>query len=216
MFSQGPPNPISFIVCTDRLLHRRMATSMRKRIIHDFQSQLFKTCGIRTLVLTAYEGENQELKVGMCVFHAFPSYNISLIVMVPFRDDVETLLNDGKSFFKFCPEWKDAVLWQEWVQFSMECFSDGHLNICSCVTCLHAFQIPFPSLKSRSSRMGRELSVRKYPLLRMMPGAPSFHLSRHRTTIKRRLSSLCCGSIAPLTCVSVVLHIKALMSNSIM
>ena len=48
-----------------------MATSMRKRMIHDFQSQLFKMCGIRTLVLTAYEGEDQELKVGMYVFGHF-------------------------------------------------------------------------------------------------------------------------------------------------
>jgi hypothetical protein len=38
---------------------------MRKRIIQDFQSQLFKTCGIRSLVLTAYEGEDNNLNVGM-------------------------------------------------------------------------------------------------------------------------------------------------------
>ena len=42
-----------------------MASSMRKRIIQDFQSQLFKTCGVRTLVLTAYEDEDNNLKVGM-------------------------------------------------------------------------------------------------------------------------------------------------------
>ena len=64
-------NLISCMFCTDRFLYHRMATSMRKRIIHDFQSQLFKTCGIRTLVLTAYEGEDQELKVGMCVIQVF-------------------------------------------------------------------------------------------------------------------------------------------------
>src|ERR1700761_4609918 len=52
-----------------RLIHiplsRRMATSMRKRIIQDFQKQLYKTCGVRSLVLTAYEGEDHNLKVGM-------------------------------------------------------------------------------------------------------------------------------------------------------
>jgi hypothetical protein len=42
-----------------------MAASMRKRIIQDFQSQLYKTCGVRTLVLTAYEGEDNNLKVGL-------------------------------------------------------------------------------------------------------------------------------------------------------
>ena len=45
----------------------RMASSMRKRIIQDFQSQLYKTCGIRTLVLTAYEGEDNNLKVSLYV-----------------------------------------------------------------------------------------------------------------------------------------------------
>jgi hypothetical protein len=41
----------------------RMAASMRKRIIQDFQRQLFKTCGIRSLVLTAYEGEDHDLNI---------------------------------------------------------------------------------------------------------------------------------------------------------
>ena len=40
------------------------------------------------------------------------------------RDDVEKVLDDGKSFLKFCSDWKDAVLWQEWRQFGIECFSD--------------------------------------------------------------------------------------------
>ncbi len=44
-----------------------MASSMRKRIIRDFQSQLYKTCGIRSLVLTSYEGEDGDLKVAMYV-----------------------------------------------------------------------------------------------------------------------------------------------------
>jgi hypothetical protein len=47
------------------VLNQRMATTMRKRIIQDFQSQLYKTCGVRSLVLTAYEGEDHDLKVGM-------------------------------------------------------------------------------------------------------------------------------------------------------
>jgi hypothetical protein len=36
---------------------------MHKRIIQDFQRQLFKTCGICTLVLTAYEGEDHDLNI---------------------------------------------------------------------------------------------------------------------------------------------------------
>ena len=42
-----------------------MASSMRKRIIQDFQSQLYKTCGICSLVLTAYEGKDNNLKVAL-------------------------------------------------------------------------------------------------------------------------------------------------------
>ena len=129
---------------------------MRKRMIHDFQSQLYKMCGIRSLVLTAYEGEDQELKVGMYVFESLPSF---ILVTVLFRDDVESLQNDGKSFFKYCPEWKDAILWQEWVQFSMDCFSDGLPNMRSYVTYLNGFQIPFRPLQSRSSQTGLGLST---------------------------------------------------------
>jgi hypothetical protein len=43
----------------------RMASSMRKWIIQDFQSQLYKMCGICSLVLTAYESEDHDLKVRM-------------------------------------------------------------------------------------------------------------------------------------------------------
>jgi hypothetical protein len=42
-----------------------MASSMCKRIIQDFQRQLYKTCGVRSLVLTVYEGEDETLKAGL-------------------------------------------------------------------------------------------------------------------------------------------------------
>src|ERR1700735_3732086 len=43
----------------------------------------------------------------------------------PCRDDVESVVDDGKSFLNFCPDWQNAVLWQEWKQFGIECFSQG-------------------------------------------------------------------------------------------
>ncbi|KAH9009809.1 hypothetical protein EDB84DRAFT_1570984 [Lactarius hengduanensis] len=46
-------------------IQSRMASSMRERIIEDFQSQLYKTCGIRSIVLTAYESEENNLKIGL-------------------------------------------------------------------------------------------------------------------------------------------------------
>ena len=49
-------------------------------------------------------------------------------MLVPFtmyRDDVESVVEDGKSFLRFCPDWQNAVLWQEWKQFGIDCFTQG-------------------------------------------------------------------------------------------
>ena len=61
------------LICYANCLVCRLASSMRQRIIEDFQRQLYKTCGIRTLVLTAYEGEEHDLRVGMCVSSDTPA-----------------------------------------------------------------------------------------------------------------------------------------------
>jgi hypothetical protein len=47
-------------------LHR-MASSVGAKIIRDFQSQLFTTCGIQTIVLTAHQHESGQLITGMYV-----------------------------------------------------------------------------------------------------------------------------------------------------
>ncbi|KAI9447519.1 hypothetical protein H4582DRAFT_2051264 [Lactarius indigo] len=83
----------------------RMASSLRERIIQDFQSQLYKTCGICSIVLTAYKGEDNDLKIGF-------------------------ILQDGKDFRKFCPDWKSAALWQQWAQFGMQCFAKDTVKEC--------------------------------------------------------------------------------------
>ena len=44
---------------------------MQKRIVQDFQMQLFKTCGIHSLVLTAYEGEDHDLNICLYVMHLY-------------------------------------------------------------------------------------------------------------------------------------------------
>ncbi|KAN0140679.1 hypothetical protein V8E53_001506 [Lactarius tabidus] len=84
-------------------IQSRMASSMHKWIIQDFQSQLYRTCGIRSLVLTAYESEDHDLKICM--------------------DDVHSVLKDGKDFKEFCPDWKNTDIWQEWSKFGYKCFS---------------------------------------------------------------------------------------------
>jgi len=40
-----------------------MASSMRKRMTWDFQKQIYKTCGIHTLILTAYRDEKRDVRV---------------------------------------------------------------------------------------------------------------------------------------------------------
>ncbi|KAF8263643.1 hypothetical protein EI94DRAFT_1703852 [Lactarius quietus] len=84
-------------------IQSRMASSLRKQIVQDFQRQLFKTCGICTLVLSAYKIEDNDLSIGL--------------------DDVESALDDGISFLNFCPDWKTAPLWEQWTQFGINCFS---------------------------------------------------------------------------------------------
>ncbi|KAF8261854.1 hypothetical protein EI94DRAFT_1809664 [Lactarius quietus] len=81
----------------------RMASSLWKWIVQDFQRQLFKTCGIRTLVLSAYKTKDNDLSIGL--------------------DDVESILDDGISFLEFCPDWKTAPLWEQWTLFGIHCFS---------------------------------------------------------------------------------------------
>ncbi|KAI9445609.1 hypothetical protein BJY52DRAFT_1228832 [Lactarius psammicola] len=46
-------------------IQARMASSMSGKIIRDFQAQLFKTCGIRCVVLTAHEHENGSIITGI-------------------------------------------------------------------------------------------------------------------------------------------------------
>ena len=101
-----------------------MATSMHKQIIEDFQGQLFKTCGIWSLVLTAYEGEDHDLKVCMWVIESWlQTHNWCLHLK---RDDGgHTAVRDGKDFCKFCPDWRKGMLWDQWIQYGVKCFSKG-------------------------------------------------------------------------------------------
>ncbi|KAI9431026.1 hypothetical protein H4582DRAFT_2085700 [Lactarius indigo] len=69
-----------------------------------------RTCGIRSIVLTTYEGEDNDLKIGF--------------------NDVNSILQDGKDFQKFCPDWKSAALWQQWAQFGMQCFAKDTVKEC--------------------------------------------------------------------------------------
>ncbi|KAI9436410.1 hypothetical protein BJY52DRAFT_1230495 [Lactarius psammicola] len=86
----------------------RMASSMSGKIIRDFQAQLFKTCGIQCVVLTAHEHENGSIITGI--------------------DEANNLLDDGTCFLKYCPNWKDAPLFREWQKYAKMCFRGGDVH----------------------------------------------------------------------------------------
>ncbi|KAH8985347.1 hypothetical protein EDB86DRAFT_2833150 [Lactarius hatsudake] len=50
-----------------------------------------------------YESEDNNLKIGF--------------------NDVSSVLEDGKDFQKYCPDWKSAVLWEQWIEFGKKCFA---------------------------------------------------------------------------------------------
>ncbi|KAI9437877.1 hypothetical protein BJY52DRAFT_1229989 [Lactarius psammicola] len=89
-------------------IQARMASSMSGKIIQDFQAQLFKTCGIRCVVLTAHEHENGSIITGI--------------------DEANNLLDDGTHFLKYCPNWKDAPLFREWQKYAKMCFREGDVH----------------------------------------------------------------------------------------
>ena len=43
----------------------------RRRIIWDFQTQLYKTCGMRSTILVAYEDENGNIRATMYAMHFY-------------------------------------------------------------------------------------------------------------------------------------------------
>ena len=115
----------------------------------------------------------------MYVLSDAPSSYQTLTLHSLASDDVESILKDGKSFLKFCPEWKNVALWEEWVQFGVECFSDGLSLISSYIITLHMLQIFLLALKSRNSQTSPKQLMRRFLLLWSLMDAPFF------------LSSLC-------------------------
>ncbi|KAI9432867.1 hypothetical protein BJY52DRAFT_1231737 [Lactarius psammicola] len=89
-------------------IQARMASSISGKIIQDFQAQLFKTCGIQYVVLTAHEHENGSIITGI--------------------DEANNLLDGGTCFLKYCPNWKDAPLFREWQKYAKMCFRGGYVS----------------------------------------------------------------------------------------
>ncbi|KAH8984884.1 hypothetical protein EDB86DRAFT_2833346 [Lactarius hatsudake] len=77
--------------------------AFRGRIVRDFQTQLFKTCGMRSIVLVAYADKDGKPRAAM--------------------DDWNKVLDDGMSFSDFCPNWRNAMIWQEWMKYCRTSFA---------------------------------------------------------------------------------------------
>jgi hypothetical protein len=52
-------------------------------------------------------------------------YETKIMVLCYFSDDGHSALGNVHNFFDYCPDWKSAVLWEEWIQFGMKCFLNG-------------------------------------------------------------------------------------------
>ncbi|KAI9428293.1 hypothetical protein H4582DRAFT_2178227 [Lactarius indigo] len=86
-----------------RDIQAKMAQAkFRSQIVRDFQTQLFKTCGMRSIVLVAYADTDGRPRAAM--------------------DDWNKVLDDGMSFSDFCPDWRNASIWQEWMKYCRKCF----------------------------------------------------------------------------------------------
>ncbi|KAH9015700.1 hypothetical protein EDB85DRAFT_2156481 [Lactarius pseudohatsudake] len=86
-----------------RDIQAKMAQAkFRGRIVRDFQTQLFKTCGMRSVVLVAYADKDGKPRAAM--------------------DDWNRVLDDGMSFSDFFPNWRDASMWHEWMKYCRKSF----------------------------------------------------------------------------------------------
>ncbi|KAH9012165.1 hypothetical protein EDB85DRAFT_2159239 [Lactarius pseudohatsudake] len=87
-----------------RDIQAKMAQAkFRGRIVRDFQTQLFKTCGMRSVVLVAYADKDGKPRAAM--------------------DDWNRVLDDGMSFSDFFPNWRDASMWHEWMKYCRKSFA---------------------------------------------------------------------------------------------
>ncbi|KAH9000688.1 hypothetical protein EDB86DRAFT_3075150 [Lactarius hatsudake] len=89
----GPPKGIQA---------KMASAAIRGRIVRDFQTQLYRTCGARSIVLLAYENEDGTPQVSM--------------------DEWNADVGGGLDFNDFCPKWRESVLWDKWKKYGRKCF----------------------------------------------------------------------------------------------
>ncbi|KAI9430761.1 hypothetical protein H4582DRAFT_2063414 [Lactarius indigo] len=89
----GPPKGIQA---------KMASAAIRGRIVRDFQTQLYRTCGAWSIVLLAYQKEDGTPQVSM--------------------DEWNAGVDEGLDFGDFCPNWRTSVLWDKWKKYGRQCF----------------------------------------------------------------------------------------------
>ncbi|KAI9439083.1 hypothetical protein H4582DRAFT_2075741 [Lactarius indigo] len=89
----GPPKGIQA---------KMASAAIRGWIVRDFQTQLYRTCGARSIVLLAYQKEDGTPQVSM--------------------DEWNAGVDEGLDFGDFCPNWRTSVLWDKWKKYGRQCF----------------------------------------------------------------------------------------------
>lgn len=130
-WSDGAPPPevqarfvVHVVILSSGCWHdSRMASSISARIIRDFQSQLFRSCGLRCIVLTAHQNENAQIITGLYVlrFYALPVHRCSAF----HSNESNKSMENEPSFLSSCPDWRTVPLWKEWQKFAKKCFQGG-------------------------------------------------------------------------------------------
>ncbi|KAH9009125.1 hypothetical protein EDB84DRAFT_1571484 [Lactarius hengduanensis] len=89
----GPPKGIQA---------KMASAAIRGRIVRDFQTQLYRTCGARCIVLLAYQKEDGTPQVSM--------------------DEWNADVGGGMDFNDFCSKWRSTVLWDTCKKYGRKCF----------------------------------------------------------------------------------------------
>jgi hypothetical protein len=97
------------------------------------------------------------------------------------RNDVGKVVNDGKSFLDFFPDWKETVLWEQWRLFGIKCFSEGITHIG--LSAMHLYMIQGSTWALLFQNIPGS-SMRIFLLQRMRPGALYFHASPLNITLR--------------------------------
>ena len=126
-WEEGPPPDIQarYVMHTLSIMLQywyssRMASSISPQIIWDFQMQLFRSCRLWCIVLTAHKNENAQIVTGLWVLQLYVLPDSAI-----YRNDIYKSAEEGPSFLSSCPDWRTIPLWKAWQQYAKKSFQGG-------------------------------------------------------------------------------------------